>query len=99
VFAHEVCHILTYEMLNPQQMDFSELRPNLLLNEGLSEFFATIFQPEVLQHRAVALLGGKTAGGMTIPPAPIPNLAELLSLKAYPRSGLQILPFTRRASW
>jgi len=77
VFIHEVCHIFTYEIVNPRQLDLAELRPSVFLNEGISEFFAAKRNPDVFKSRALGLLGGKRTDGTTVPPAPPPNLATM----------------------
>ncbi len=84
VFVHEVCHILTFEMINPQELDLNQLSPNRLLNEGLSEFFAARHNPDVFKNRVRVLIGGKTADGVVHPPIPAPNILELLAARTYP---------------
>ncbi len=95
VFVHEVCHILTFEMINPQQMDLSQLNPNRFLNEGLSEFFAARHNPDVFKNRVRVLTGGKMSNGKVSPPAPKPDILQMLSAKIYPE---QITAFYSEAT-
>jgi hypothetical protein len=84
VFAHEVCHMLTFEMLNPQQMDLRELKPNMFLNEGLSEFFAAHENPDVFKGRAAALVFGKK-GEVPTGPTSAADVMKFLKYESYPQ--------------
>jgi hypothetical protein len=96
VFAHEVCHLLTYDMINPTQSDLSDLNPSRFLNEGLSEFFGAQHDPEVVQRRGMGLLTSEKDGSLKIS-AP-PNFQELLGQDQYPKDSEKMSDFYSEAT-
>ena len=51
VFAHEVSHILTYELVNPGRMSITDVETSLFLNEGLAEYFSARLFPDGFEKR------------------------------------------------
>ena len=51
VFAHEVSHILTYELVNPGRMAINDVETSLFLNEGLAEYFSARLYPDGFEKR------------------------------------------------
>jgi hypothetical protein len=50
-FAHELAHLFTWDILNKNTPSHLQAQPNLFLNEGLSEYMATLNQPAQQQLR------------------------------------------------
>jgi hypothetical protein len=77
--------MLTYELLNPGQTQASTEEPsdklNVLLNEGLAEFFAARSLPNLFASRAAVL---KRGGGV---PITLSQINELLNTKEYPKGA------------
>lgn len=96
VFAHEVCHILTYDMINPTQSDLSDLHPSRFLNEGLSEFFGAQHDADVVQKRGMGLLISEKDGTLKI--STPPNFQELLGQDQYPKESEKISDFYSEAT-
>ncbi len=86
VFIHEVCHLFTFEMVNPSGYDLNELKPNLFLNEGLSEFFATRHNPDGFKKRIYLLFENRDARGYVTPSLPLPNITDFLKTNSYPKN-------------
>ncbi|MBV9463063.1 MAG: hypothetical protein JO317_02440 [Verrucomicrobiae bacterium] len=87
VFAHEVSHIMTYEMVNPSSSSLQDARPNTFLNEGLAEYFAARLHPKTLQERVQPLrqtfgIGEDPPLDMELPEA---DLDAYLGMSSYPR--------------
>jgi len=55
VFAHEVSHILTYELVNPGRMSIHDVETSLFLNEGLAEYFSARLYPTGFEKRLEVL--------------------------------------------
>lgn len=99
VFAHEVSHILTYELVNPGRMAIQDTKTSRFLNEGLAEYFAARLHREVLDKRLDDLR--KIYGIDPVAPgktsAPDYPLREALSAAEYPQ-GLEMAAFYSEAA-
>lgn len=58
VFAHEVSHILTFELVNPGRMSMTSVETSLFLNEGLAEYFSAQLFPDGFEKRLEVLRHG-----------------------------------------
>ena len=110
VFAHEVSHILTFELVNPGRMSINNIETSLFLNEGLAEYFSAQLYPDGLEKRVALLREGYGITPQT-PESQVKNVAlnehfakvrdirleDYLKRDAYPQ-GSEILQFYSEAT-
>jgi hypothetical protein len=110
VFAHEVSHILTYELVNPGRMSINDVETSLFLNEGLAEYFSAKLFPDGFEKRLEVLRDSHGISPLTpdlmakdmtlnVQSAKVRDirLEDYLKKDAYP-TGAEILQFYSEAT-